>query len=86
MSLMETLLSVGIMVPLTTLSLRIFIDAIRFGKTSQAKLERIDAIQKVQWNMLQRSPFPEIQTGKELSHYNGNLCTCSKKNCVTQKR
>ena len=74
MSLLETLMSVGIMVPLTTLSLRLFVDALQFGKGCQDKIQRIEALQRVQWHMLHRSPFPYLQNNKQLTHYNGNIC------------
>lgn len=64
--LTETFLSLGLLVPVSALSLRIFFDAFRFVYTLQQRYQRIEIIQKIHWELMKNS--------QNLSFLNGNLC------------
>lgn len=78
-TLIDTLFSIGLFVPLTTLSVRIFLDAIQFAQFVAKRVKRIQTIQHMQHYLLEQSPYNEKQ-GMELTHANNNVYLVSKEN------
>ena len=54
MWLSQTLFSLGLLVPLSTLSLRLFIDTLQFISLIRRKLKKIKIIQQIQWILFQK--------------------------------
>lgn len=72
--LSETLLSVALLTPLSTLMLRLFLDAFQYSKTIQQLLHRIQTILALQTEILQNSKH------RQLTFHKKNICKFIKYN------
>ncbi|KAL0487660.1 hypothetical protein AKO1_008736 [Acrasis kona] len=71
--LSTTLLSYGLLVPLSTLCLRMFMDAISFGQFCRHKISRIQALITINKHLLRNSLSQIEQHQYQLSHRDKNI-------------
>jgi hypothetical protein len=64
--LLDTLLSLSLLVPLSTLTLYVFTDSLKLIKQVQQILHRIETIQKIQWELFKKD--------SKMSFVNGTIC------------
>eukprot|EP00697_Spironema_sp_BW2_P011263 gnl/Spiro4/26895_TR13378_c0_g2_i1.p1 gnl/Spiro4/26895_TR13378_c0_g2~~gnl/Spiro4/26895_TR13378_c0_g2_i1.p1 ORF type:complete len:118 (-),score=3.30 gnl/Spiro4/26895_TR13378_c0_g2_i1:104-457(-) len=60
MSLLESLLSLGLLVPLSTVSVRLLIDSVKFMSLCQARVATLGTLHKLMMAGLTRHPFEDF--------------------------
>jgi hypothetical protein len=66
MLLSQTLFSIGLFVPLSTLSLRLFMDALQFISLLQTKLNKIEIIRQLQMILFQKKNVKFLISNQQL--------------------
>ncbi len=69
MSLIDTFFSVGLYLPLSTLSFRILIDALSFSKFVQRQVHRIRTVQQLQHEICIEQFSQRLQEREDTGHY-----------------
>lgn len=69
MSLIDNLFSIGLYLPLSTLSFRILIDALSFSKFVQRQVHRIRTIQQLQHELCIEQFSQRLQERDDAGHY-----------------